>query len=627
VLRIRKHLQSDYAITADGFDAAGDDAAVTGTSVTVTNSAGTDVGTYTPAVVDGNLVATIPADDLEIDIYTAVWAATVGGVTDDLTGPSITVTGVEDTVAGPLAGSVAAGFTLPTTNDPSLDHELSLAAGSVSSEPLADTYNGLFLQPTADQTAELVAYYAARGMGVGDPVVTDSYPESNQNDSDRLASDRWNRLGQSFTAAQDGTLDSAAFYLHKYGSPTGYAYAELYAHEGTYGESSIGAGPALATSGGLDVSTLTSSFTMCTFEFDNSVSLTAGTHYVIVVRYVGGDIDNGVRVGVDSSSPTHDGNTVATWNDDEWYAYPVEDTPFYVVVTPPSPYLTYLNAAATGTVPFVYLKADGTTLSLVDGAKYDIQGTDAPMTVPDDFPIGAYTVAGTVADAAGNTTVVTFKLVVAGDRIGPEITFTGVEDDGLTIEFQTRFEVVGDLYFDPYELRSWDSDFSSPTDYPDADIEAARTWAEDRFENAAERAFVVRGRTDTVYGDGSQRLELPNMDLREVSAITVDGVVLDTSLVTVRSHGYVHGPVWAKDSTVKVSYTYGLTDIPAPVKEAVMLLAAWKLVPSNLRANAVSESTDVGFYRLSYATPGGKTGLLEVDAVAADFGHRRPRVG
>lgn len=276
MLRIRKHLQSDYAITADGFDAAGDDASVTGTSVTVTNSAGTDVGTYTPAVVDGNLVATIPADDLAIDIYTAVWAATVGGVTD---------------------------------------------------------------------------------------------------------------------------------------------------------------------------------------------------------------------------------------------------------------------------------------------------------------------------------------------------------------EFQTRFEVVGDLYFDPYELRSWDSDFSSPSDYPDADIEAARTWAEDRFENAAERAFVVRGRTDTVYGDGSQRLELPNMDLREVSAITVDGVVLDTSLVTVRSHGYVHGPVWAKDSAVKVSYTYGLTDIPAPVKEAVMLLAAWKLVPSNLRANAVSESTDVGFYRLSYATPGGKTGLLEVDAVAADFGHRRPRVG
>ena len=41
-------------------------------------------------------------------------------------------------------------------------------------------------------------------------------------------------------------------------------------------------------------------------------------------------------------------------------------------------------------------------MTLVDAAKHDIQDVDVDMTVPDDFPLGSYTVAGKIRDLAGN---------------------------------------------------------------------------------------------------------------------------------------------------------------------------------------------------------------------------------
>ncbi len=62
----------------------------------------------------------------------------------------------------------------------------------------------------------------------------------------------------------------------------------------------------------------------------------------------------------------------------------------------PSPYLEYLNGAVDGTNPFVYIK--GSTETLVDAAKHYIQDLDFDMTVPDDYPLGKYTVWGNIAE-------------------------------------------------------------------------------------------------------------------------------------------------------------------------------------------------------------------------------------
>jgi hypothetical protein len=108
-----------------------------------------------------------------------------------------------------------------------------------------------------------------------------------------------------------------------------------------------------------------------------------------------------------------------------------------------------LKKAADGENPFVYIKGeqlDPFGLSLVDAAKHDIQSVDVDMTVPDDFPLGTYTVTGKVKDQAGFETEVTLILIVAGDRESPELTITGANADGepMAGDLENGYELVTD---------------------------------------------------------------------------------------------------------------------------------------------------------------------------------------
>ena len=152
--------------------------------------------------------------------------------------------------------------------------------------------------------------------------IVDSYSESNQ-DSNGIVYSGTPGRGQSFTSGSNPTevLDSCVFYLKKAGSPTGNAVAQLFAHTGTYGSTSgIPTGPALATSAPLDVSTLTTSYALKTFNFSgaNRVTLAANTNYFIVLSYTGGDISNNVLMGEDESSPSASGRAATLNNSGVW---------------------------------------------------------------------------------------------------------------------------------------------------------------------------------------------------------------------------------------------------------------------------------------------------------------------
>ncbi len=106
---------------------------------------------------------------------------------------------------------------------------------------------------------------------------------------------------------------------------------------------------------------------------------------------------------------------------------PADLKAYYAAKPVPEPFLAYLNDAADGIKPFVYI--NGSTVKLVDAAKHDLLGgADVDMTVPDNFPLGTYTVQGMIKDLAGNETTVTLKLVVTGDRVAPVLTITGALD-------------------------------------------------------------------------------------------------------------------------------------------------------------------------------------------------------
>jgi hypothetical protein len=164
----------------------------------------------------------------------------------------------------------------------------------------------------------------------GAALLADSYPESNSSTTWGLAGLTQTELGQSFTAI-GGTLDSATFYLSRQLSPSGDVHALLYAHSGAFGSTGVGSGAPLATSSPVAAATLGDTPQLVTFHFDNTVSLAAGTKYVIVVRYPAG-APAGIRVGIDNVGPTHPG-ALTYVEAGVWRSDPIYDVIFYVYET------------------------------------------------------------------------------------------------------------------------------------------------------------------------------------------------------------------------------------------------------------------------------------------------------
>lgn len=156
-----------------------------------------------------------------------------------------------------------------------------------------------------------------------------SYSESNYGNDYSVFTGNLNATSQSFTG-NGGVLNSVKFYLYKAGSPTGNATVKIYAHTGTYGTSSVPTGSVLATSDNFDVSTLTGSITLITFNFTgaNKITLTNGTYYTATYNWSGGDASNKTVFGADATSPTGGGNFA--FNDGSWTAFSGSDAIYYI---------------------------------------------------------------------------------------------------------------------------------------------------------------------------------------------------------------------------------------------------------------------------------------------------------
>lgn len=176
--------------------------------------------------------------------------------------------------------------------------------------------------------------------------IIDSYSESNQDTYTELyGTNLGNRGdGESFTNTTASVLDSCKFHLCKSGSPTGYAVAKIYDHTGVFGTSSK-PGTLLATSDNFDVSALTTSFQLISFNFLNAnlIHLTAATNYIVTIEYSGGSTNDRVCVGLDTISPTASGNRTFKMYDNTWGAVVRHDVCFYVYGYTPSPLPTFFR--------------------------------------------------------------------------------------------------------------------------------------------------------------------------------------------------------------------------------------------------------------------------------------------
>ncbi len=320
--------------------------------------------------------------------------------------PELMITGA--TADGePMAGDLVTGYILETTNIPTLDHEIQFAAGSVSSELLADEFFGLYLADSTVTADDLKAYYDDRGV-----------PEP-------------------FLEYLKKAVDGENPFVYIKGEPAD-----------PYGISLVDAAKhdLVPEDGPM---TVPDDFPLGTYTVTGMVKDEAGfeTEVTLILIVSGdrespeltitgaeadgepmqGDLENGYELVTDGDpSVDHliqfaEGTESNEPLAEEYFGlYLIDSTvssedlkDYYVSHgTPSEPidFLGYLQDAADGLNPFVYIK--GTTVTLVDAAKWDLLSEEHDMTVPDDFPVGTYTVSGEIFDPAGNETTVILKLIV-----------------------------------------------------------------------------------------------------------------------------------------------------------------------------------------------------------------------
>lgn len=183
-------------------------------------------------------------------------------------------------------------------------------------------------------------------------------------------------------------------------------------------------------------------------------------------------------------------------------------------------------------------------------------------------------------------------------------------------------------YFTLEEFRDL-ADMSDDETYTDAKVLAAAAYFVEIVEREVGRPMVSREFTETFDGAGQRGLVLGQVDVTEVSDVTVNGDDVDPTGLTVASGvlRFLGGGLWsgAAPSNVVVTYTAGKTaECPADVKDAVMWATRDRLVnqsgQNGIDPRKSSQSNDLGG-TTTYLLPGEKrpTGYPDLDAVIASY--------
>lgn len=266
--------------------------------------------------------------------------------------------------------------------------------------------------------------------------IVDSNTSTTDAGNYQLSSVGYNPVGQAFTANTYTKLYSAKFSIKKVGSPTGSAYAKLWAVTGTYGSSAVPTGSALATSNALDVSTLSSgstSYVELLFTGAERYVMTNGTYYIITLEYGGGDGSNSVFMDSTTTS-SHSGN-LCRYYPSSWTAMSGQDLDFYVygevpVIAPTVTTQDATNVAQTSCTGNGNITDTGGANATRRGFCYK-EGTSGDPTTSDSvayddgsYGTGAYT--KTITGLKPNTTyrVRAYAVNTAGTGYGTTVSAT-----------------------------------------------------------------------------------------------------------------------------------------------------------------------------------------------------------
>ena len=204
-------------------------------------------------------------------------------------------------------------------------------------------------------------------------------------------------------------------------------------------------------------------------------------------------------------------------------------------------------------------------------------------------------------------------------------------------EWTSDIELVGGYLFEIADLREQDRTFTVDK-YPTETLREVRNWVEDVIEGprAANVAFVPRSSRVTIDGTGRSSLPLPDLNVREVYAVTVNGTAwtseqIETLVVD-------DGVLWLSDSSplymwtagrrnITLHYSHGHDRAPGAITRAALMLAKEYCVKSDVPGRATATSIGDQLFRLTIAGRDGVTGLPDVDAAIDQFGRKTYTVG
>ena len=298
-----------------------------------------------------------------------------------------------------------------------------------------------------DATDDFTVQYERNASGtwinaVGETLL-DSYSESNVSTYTPLRSDgiAVGQVGQSFLG-NGQKLTRLQFYIKRVGTVTGNLTAGIYAHSsGTFGSTgrpSLSTDPFLTTATAVVESTISTTESLVSFYFNGTFTLANGTPYIAALKPDFGDASNHIAIGIDTTSPTHAGNS-SNFASGGWNASNTQEYPFYVYTGSTGGAVVGYNAAGL-------TEGQATTNRLTGGTGSFVAGKVAEDSVVDDL-----------GWAGNNYTELVYALQINGSKLvnGDTLRFRVVRNGattGMTYTATPTINVVSSATFTPVVL-------------------------------------------------------------------------------------------------------------------------------------------------------------------------------
>ena len=273
-------------------------------------------------------------------------------------------------------------------------------------------------------------------------------------------------------------------------------------------------------------------------------------------------------------------------------------------------------------------------------AKVDVYLRDQngePANASGAVTVGIARADGTALVAAGSSTTdepetgrYSYQLSAVLTALLDDLRGTWSADGGLTT---TTIEILGGFFYSVSEARASSAALADTDRFSNAQILAARNAVQTRCEDYCKRAFTPRYRR--IRMKGSERLLLPDSDVRAVRSLSLDGqaygvddlnsLVIDEIGVLARTSGYIGNSM----NSVIVGYEYGMDAPPQDLRDAnlahlrMVLTSDRSAIPARTETFNVS---DGGTFRLSIPDGDHATGVAEIDEVYNRYRVRNPVV-